>query len=326
MSKPINILLQTTIEPTENDWHIGRFSMLREYLARWSDRWQPALQRHGTGSRHGRRAGPGSLHTRPLGVRRAMAVRGRYRRRSQRRRSCRNSALPRSRRRTDDHARSHGPRLFHLRAGPGRRRSYLSHAQRGPTRSLLPTTATPVHLSGRTSTRARTAISSGSRQRCRCIRSCATSPKGVMYLPAHPHEGAVAAPRRIRCESDRDREEPGQRQAIQYRRGFRASADRRAGDRRVHLPSFRRLQLGFASRQSRFRHRDTRSSSWSTRRARWPRFIATCATWRVARCRSINPFPQRPTGMSMKLSLNHSMVRGSPASAMDSSLTSLPVP
>lgn len=33
MNEPINILLQTTIEPTENDWHIGRFSMLREYLA-----------------------------------------------------------------------------------------------------------------------------------------------------------------------------------------------------------------------------------------------------------------------------------------------------
>jgi hypothetical protein len=33
VSKPIEILLQTTIEPTENDWHIGRFSMLREYLA-----------------------------------------------------------------------------------------------------------------------------------------------------------------------------------------------------------------------------------------------------------------------------------------------------
>ena len=32
MSKPINILLQTTIEATDNDWHIGRFSMLREYL------------------------------------------------------------------------------------------------------------------------------------------------------------------------------------------------------------------------------------------------------------------------------------------------------
>jgi hypothetical protein len=32
MSKPIDILLQTTIEPTPNDWHIGRFSMLREYL------------------------------------------------------------------------------------------------------------------------------------------------------------------------------------------------------------------------------------------------------------------------------------------------------
>jgi hypothetical protein len=33
MSKPINVLLQTTIEPTVNDWHVGRFSMLREYLA-----------------------------------------------------------------------------------------------------------------------------------------------------------------------------------------------------------------------------------------------------------------------------------------------------
>jgi len=30
---PIKILLQTTIVPTENDWHIGRFSMLRDYLA-----------------------------------------------------------------------------------------------------------------------------------------------------------------------------------------------------------------------------------------------------------------------------------------------------
>jgi hypothetical protein len=33
MSRPINILLQTTIESTENDWHIGRFSLLREYLS-----------------------------------------------------------------------------------------------------------------------------------------------------------------------------------------------------------------------------------------------------------------------------------------------------
>lgn len=33
MTKPTNVLLQTTIEPTANDWHIGRFSMLREYLA-----------------------------------------------------------------------------------------------------------------------------------------------------------------------------------------------------------------------------------------------------------------------------------------------------
>ena len=33
MTRPINVLLQTTIEPTANDWHIGRFSMLRDYLA-----------------------------------------------------------------------------------------------------------------------------------------------------------------------------------------------------------------------------------------------------------------------------------------------------
>jgi len=33
MNKPINVLLQTTIEHVENDWHIGRFSMLRQYLA-----------------------------------------------------------------------------------------------------------------------------------------------------------------------------------------------------------------------------------------------------------------------------------------------------
>lgn len=32
MNKPINVLLQTTIGPTVDDWHIGRFSMLRAYL------------------------------------------------------------------------------------------------------------------------------------------------------------------------------------------------------------------------------------------------------------------------------------------------------
>jgi hypothetical protein len=34
MAKPISILLQTTIESIEDDWHIGRFSLLREYLSR----------------------------------------------------------------------------------------------------------------------------------------------------------------------------------------------------------------------------------------------------------------------------------------------------
>lgn len=33
VNQPINVLLQTTIVQQDNDWHIGRFSMLREYLA-----------------------------------------------------------------------------------------------------------------------------------------------------------------------------------------------------------------------------------------------------------------------------------------------------
>ncbi|HWV35290.1 MAG TPA: hypothetical protein VNZ55_06645, partial [Thermomicrobiales bacterium] len=33
MTNPVRVLLQTTIEGAPNDWHIGRFSMLREYLA-----------------------------------------------------------------------------------------------------------------------------------------------------------------------------------------------------------------------------------------------------------------------------------------------------
>ncbi|HVE58149.1 MAG TPA: hypothetical protein VNB22_15055 [Pyrinomonadaceae bacterium] len=37
MKKPVKILLQTTIPTTENDWHIGRFSLLREHLASLKD-------------------------------------------------------------------------------------------------------------------------------------------------------------------------------------------------------------------------------------------------------------------------------------------------
>src|SRR5882672_3644753 len=40
---PINFLLQTTIEPTANDWHIGHFSMLRNYLASLTTRDGSAL-------------------------------------------------------------------------------------------------------------------------------------------------------------------------------------------------------------------------------------------------------------------------------------------
>ena len=37
MKKPIKILLQTTIPFSENDWHIGRFSLLREHLESLKD-------------------------------------------------------------------------------------------------------------------------------------------------------------------------------------------------------------------------------------------------------------------------------------------------
>ena len=33
MPSPIRILLQTTIPPIEDDWHVGRFSLLRDYLS-----------------------------------------------------------------------------------------------------------------------------------------------------------------------------------------------------------------------------------------------------------------------------------------------------
>ena len=37
MASPIRILLQTTIPTIEDDWNIGRFSMLRDHLAGLSD-------------------------------------------------------------------------------------------------------------------------------------------------------------------------------------------------------------------------------------------------------------------------------------------------
>lgn len=43
MRKPIKILLQTTIPFTENDWHIGRFSLLKAHLESLSDENGDAL-------------------------------------------------------------------------------------------------------------------------------------------------------------------------------------------------------------------------------------------------------------------------------------------
>ena len=37
MKQPIRILLQTTIPESKDDWHIGRFSLLRDHLASLKD-------------------------------------------------------------------------------------------------------------------------------------------------------------------------------------------------------------------------------------------------------------------------------------------------
>ncbi|MET0646566.1 MAG: hypothetical protein ABW208_08080 [Pyrinomonadaceae bacterium] len=43
MKRPIRILLQTTIPATEDDWHVGRFSLLREHLSGLRDEEGRAL-------------------------------------------------------------------------------------------------------------------------------------------------------------------------------------------------------------------------------------------------------------------------------------------
>ena len=45
MQKPIRILLQTTIPETADDWHIGRFALLRDHLASLTDeRGKPLVE------------------------------------------------------------------------------------------------------------------------------------------------------------------------------------------------------------------------------------------------------------------------------------------
>src|SRR6267142_206499 len=43
MTKPIRILLQTTIPFAEDDWHVGRFSLLRNHLASLKDEAEKPL-------------------------------------------------------------------------------------------------------------------------------------------------------------------------------------------------------------------------------------------------------------------------------------------
>src|SRR6266852_9142491 len=57
MSKPIQILLQTTIPLIEDDWNIERFSLLREHLASLKDGNGNALCQVSTRNRKPNRGG-----------------------------------------------------------------------------------------------------------------------------------------------------------------------------------------------------------------------------------------------------------------------------
>src|SRR2546428_12582688 len=57
MNRPIRILLQTTIPETEDDWHIGRFSLLHDHLACLKDEAGHGL---GQGTARNREAGAGA--------------------------------------------------------------------------------------------------------------------------------------------------------------------------------------------------------------------------------------------------------------------------
>ena len=175
MSKPINVLLQTTIEPTANDWHIGRFSMLREYLASLSaSDGSPLFQvtardRDPVGapdpvlSSLDRSAydelwlfavdtGDGLDDADRAGILRFRA---------------RGGGLMITR----DHM-DLGCSICDV--GPGRRRPCLSHAQRWRPAASSRRPRHDLHSAGRISTRARTGMSSEWRPSCRCTRSCVT--------------------------------------------------------------------------------------------------------------------------------------------------------
>ena len=295
MTKPINVLLQTTIAPTANDWHIGRFSMLREYLASLSapdgsrmfrvtardrdpvgapDSLLSSLDRStfdqlwlfavdtGEGLDAADRAGILRFRARGGGL---MITR--------------------------DHM-DLGCSICEL--GPiGAAHVFHTHNLTGPVPEPddrgTPYIHWPNFHSG----------ANGDFQRVEAelplhpvMRDDESETGAVMYLPAHPHEGAVVAPQSdplARVIATGKSLASGKR--IQYRRGVRAFADGRAGHRGVDVPPFRRLQLGSAARQSRFRQRTAWLLRCRTRRARWRPSTATCAT---LRCGSAEDFDRGP--------------------------------
>ena len=259
MTKPINVLLQTTIVPTANDWHIGRFSMLREYLASLSapdgsrlfrvtardrdpvgapDSLLSSLDRStfdqlwlfavdtGDGLDDADRAGILRFRARGGGL---MITRDHMDL------GCSICELGADRRRACfSHAQPHRPR-------PGARRSRDAYIH------------WPNFHSG----------ANGDFQRVEAelplhpvMRDEGSETGAVMFLPAHPHEGAVVAPQSdplARVIATGKSLASGKRFNIAV--AFERSQAEGRAIARVDVPPLRRLQLGSARRQPGFRQR-----------------------------------------------------------------------
>jgi hypothetical protein len=84
MHRPIRVLLQTTIPATPDDWHIGRFSLLKDHLVSLVSPHGEPLYDVVARDRSGDADDPCyPPSTRPVRLRRAVALRRRHRRRSQ---------------------------------------------------------------------------------------------------------------------------------------------------------------------------------------------------------------------------------------------------
>jgi hypothetical protein len=219
LGSPIRVLLQTTIEPAVNDWHVGRFSMLRDYLSSLTAQDGRRLfdvtarDRGQWGARSGSRRSIGRLTTR-CGC--SQSIRATVLHEADREEffGFGPAAEPL------DHSRPHGSWLLGLFAWGGRAAHPVPHPQREPGWSLLASrqTETPRGFSGPTFTQVRTAMRSVSKPNIGTPRDA--GPRSEKWrgdvsagAPARGRSGAAGG---TPCSGSRHGEESGKRKTIQY--------------------------------------------------------------------------------------------------------------